>query len=59
MQIKLNEKAVKAVKATTKSRELTISGHPNLVLKVYPVRRQNLLDRSDSSLREYPVHQLS
>ena len=23
------------------------------------VRRQNLLDRSDSSLREYPVHQLS
>ena len=25
----------------------------------HPVRRQNLLDRSGSSIREYPVHQLS
>jgi len=36
MQIKLNDKTVKAAKVAVKSRELTISSHPNLVLKVYP-----------------------
>jgi integrase len=36
MQIKLNDKAIKAVKAIAKPRELTIAGHPNLVLKAYP-----------------------
>ena len=36
MQVKLNDKAVKAAKVTTKPRELTITGHPNLVLKAYP-----------------------
>ena len=51
MQIKLNEKAVKAVKATTKSRELTISGHPNLVLKVYPPSSRCLSGRKAFSYR--------
>jgi hypothetical protein len=29
------------------------------ILDWFAVRRQNLLDRSGSSIREYPVHQLS
>jgi len=36
MQIKLNDKSIKAAKPAAKPRELTIAGHPNLVLKVYP-----------------------
>jgi hypothetical protein len=37
-----------------------IQERSNLVFnQLFPVRRQNLLDRSGSSIREYPVHQLS
>ena len=34
MQIKLNDKYIKATKPAAKPRELTIAGHTNLVLKV-------------------------
>ncbi len=36
MFIKLNDKTIKAAKAGAKVREVTIVGHPNLVLKIYP-----------------------
>jgi len=36
MPIKLNDKTIKTAKAGAKVREVTIAGHPNLVLKVYP-----------------------
>ena len=36
MSIKLNDKTIKAAKAGAKVREVTIVGHPNLVLKIYP-----------------------
>jgi hypothetical protein len=36
-----------------------VQGYTITLDNAWGVRRQNLLDRSDSSLREYPVHQLS
>jgi len=33
MSIKLNDKTIKAAKAGAKVREVTIAGHPNLVVK--------------------------
>ncbi len=36
MSIKLNDKTIKAAKAGAKVREVTIAGHPNLVVNIYP-----------------------
>ncbi|MDP7563659.1 MAG: hypothetical protein QF841_04160 [Arenicellales bacterium] len=36
MQIKLNDKSIKAAKPAAKPRELTIAGHPNLDLEGLP-----------------------
>ena len=56
MSLSNTEKHVKDIRRKTRRK---FSSEEKIRIVLDGVRRQNLLDRSDSSLREYPVHQLS